>query len=119
MSRNFELMQQTARDFGATSIPQPNGLLSEVHDTTQQNKLLVNWGQVPRKETPSLVRRIRSLFGRLRELGVGKRVDNSGKPVFSKCFDEEKTENKASIAPQLGSTRAEQTLTVYSLVRRP
>ena len=50
MSKNFELMQQIGRDFGATSVPRPSQEYSKVHEKVRTNGTRLDLGQVAREE---------------------------------------------------------------------
>ena len=58
MSKNFELMQQIGRDFGATSVPRPSQECSKVHEKVRTNGTRLDLGQVAREECLRLVQRI-------------------------------------------------------------
>jgi len=58
MSKNFELMQQVARNFDAPANPQPERSFSRAHEKAHKNGVRFDLGQVAHEEAQRLVQRI-------------------------------------------------------------
>jgi hypothetical protein len=115
MSRNFELLQQEA-----ASILEPRTILSRPNAKTHDSEARNSFNRVPREEAVGLVRRIQSIFDRLRGFGVGEPHHRNQTLSIPSGPAERRLESSATLASakaRLASTSGGPKLSVYSLVR--